>query len=102
MANDTTVIDRVALGLSAALMLLGIVVLGIVELLAGEPWGAAPVEQTNEAGEVVNTIYPAVDPTLRTGLVILGLVVLLLWGVYRMARPQLEPEGGRTVGTPSD
>lgn len=78
-----TTIDKAALGLGSALMLLGIVVLGIVELLAGQPYGAAPLEQTNEAGEVVATLYPAVDPVLRTGLVLAGLVVLLLWGVYR-------------------
>jgi hypothetical protein len=31
-----------------------------------------------------------VDPTIRTGLVILGLAILLLWGVYRMATPEGE------------
>ena len=45
--------------------------------------GAAPL--TNEASQVVAT--PAVDPALRTGLVVLGLVVLLLWGLYRLAAP---------------
>jgi hypothetical protein len=29
---------------------------------------------------------------IRTGLVILGLVVLLLWGLYRMAEPAAEQE----------
>jgi len=83
---QTTTIDRALLALSGALVLTGTVVLGIVEILAGEPYGAAPVEQTNAAGEVVNTIYPAVDPTIRTGLVIAGLVVLLAAAGYRMAR----------------
>ena len=84
--TDFDAIDRAATGLSIALMLLGIVVLGIVEVLAGPPYGAAPV--TNDAGEVVAT--PMVDPTIRTGLVILGLAILLLWGVYRMATPEGE------------
>ncbi len=75
------IVDRLALGLAGAMMLVGVVVLGIVEILAGQPYGAAPV--TNEAGEVVAT--PAVDPVLRTGLVVAGLVVLLLWGLYKMA-----------------
>ena len=79
--TDFDTLDRIATGLGLGLMLLGVVVLGIVETLAGQPYGAAPV--TNDAGEVVAT--PMVDPTIRTGLVILGLVVLLLWGVYRMA-----------------
>jgi len=77
------IIDKVAMAFSAALMLIGIVGLGIVELLAGQPYGAAPV--TNEAGEIVAT--PAIDPTLRTGLVLLGLLVLFGWGVYRAATP---------------
>jgi hypothetical protein len=93
-STDIDTIDRAAMGLSGALMLLGIVVLGVVEILAGTPYGAAPV--TNDAGEVVAT--PAVDPTLRTGLVIAGLVVLLLWSIYRLATPEAEP--GRT--TPSE
>jgi hypothetical protein len=86
--NDFNTIDRLAVALSGGLMLLGIVVLGIVEILAGKPYGAAPL--TNDAGEVVAN--PAVDPTIRTGLVILGLVVLLLWGLYRMATPDVDSE----------
>jgi hypothetical protein len=84
--TDFDAIDRAATGLGLALMLLGTVVLGIVEILAGQPYGAAPV--TNDAGEVVAT--PMVGPTIRTGLVILGLAILLLWGVYRMATPEGE------------
>jgi hypothetical protein len=84
--TDFDAIDRAAAGLSLVLMLLGIVVLGIVEILAGPPYGAAPV--TNDAGEVVAT--PMVDPALRTGLVVLGLAIFLLWGVYRMATPEDE------------
>lgn len=79
-------IDKVAMGLSGALMLLGIVVLGFIEVLAGPPYGAAPM--TNEAGEVVAN--PAIDPNLRTGLLIAGLVILLLWGLYKMVTPQVE------------
>jgi hypothetical protein len=85
MQNNYTVIDKALLGLSGALGFIGIVGLGIVEILAGEPYGAAPV--TNDAGEVIAT--PAVDPVLRTGLVIAGLVVLLIWGLYRMSAPQV-------------
>ena len=73
-------LDRIALVVSGGLMLLGIVVLGLVEVVAGKPYGASPI--TNDAGNVVAT--PAIDPTIRTGLVILGLVVLMLWGLYRM------------------
>ncbi len=96
--HDVDVIDKAAMGLSAALMLLGIVVLGLVETLAGEPYGAAPL--TNEAGEVVAS--PAIDPNIRTGLVLAGLAVLLLWGLYRVATPRIEPEDTPTVEMPSD
>ena len=91
MDTTYTTIDRVSMLLGGGLVLLGIVVLGIVEVLAGEPYGAAPI--TNDAGAVVAT--PFVDPNLRTGLVILGLLVLLLWGLYRMASPSVHYE--RTV-----
>ncbi|QZY01040.1 hypothetical protein K6T25_07520 [Halobaculum rubrum] len=72
-------------------MLLGVVILGLIEVLAGQPYGAAPL--TNEAGDVIAT--PAIDPVVRTGLVILGLVVLLMWGVYRAIT--VDPPADRTT-----
>lgn len=75
-----TTIDKAMLGLSGALTILGVVVLGIVEIVAGKPY--SPVPMTNEAGEVIAS--PAIDPTLRTGLVLAGLLVLFAWGLYRM------------------
>ncbi|MFB6188673.1 MAG: hypothetical protein ABEI57_02205 [Halapricum sp.] len=77
--EHTTIIDKALLTLSSALVLLGVVVLGLVEVISGEPYGAAPV--TNDAGKVIAS--PTVDPVLRTGIVILGLVVLFAWFVYR-------------------
>jgi hypothetical protein len=91
MRHDTDAVDRVAMGLSAVLVLTGIVVAGAVEILAGKPYGAAPI--TDDGGQVVAA--PAVDPTLRTGLVVAGLGVLFLWGCYRMASP--ETPGERTT-----
>jgi len=88
MQQHTDIIDKAAMALSGGLMLLGIVGLGIVEVLAGAPYGAAPV--TNDAGEIIAT--PMVDPTIRTGLVIAGLVVLLIYGLYRLATPVEEVE----------
>ncbi|AUG47275.1 hypothetical protein BVU17_06960 [Haloarcula taiwanensis] len=83
MQQHTTVIDKAAMALSGGLMLLGVVVLGIVEILAGKPYSAAPL--TNEAGEVIAT--PMVDPTLRTGLVLAGILVLALYGLYKLVAP---------------
>jgi hypothetical protein len=93
MQSTYDTIDKAMLGLSGALMLVGIVVLGLVELLTGKPHGASPVEQTNDAGEVVNTLYPTVDPTIRTGLVLAGILVLLFWGIYRMYTPTPDRRG---------
>ncbi len=90
--NDMDPIDRMAMLLGTGLMLLGIVVLGIVEVIAGEPYGAVPL--TNDAGNVVAT--PAVDPTIRTGVVVAGLIVLLLWAIYKLVTPVMG--GGRMTG----
>lgn len=92
MQSNIDMVDKAAMAVSGGLILLGIVVLGMVETLAGEPYGASPI--VNDAGEVVAT--PLIDPALRTGLVILGLMVLLLWGLYRYAMApvgEAEPSG---------
>jgi hypothetical protein len=91
MNTNTDIIDKVALALSGALVVIGTAGLGTVEILAGQPYGAVPM--TNEAGEVVAT--PAVDPVVRTGVVLAGLAVLLLWGVYRAAEAEETPERER-------
>jgi len=74
----TDTIQKAAMALGGGLITLGIVVLGIVEILAGKPYGAVPL--TNDAGAVIAT--PAVDPVVRTGLVLAGLAVLGLYGAY--------------------
>lgn len=102
MQQSLNPIDKAALGLSGLLVVFGTVVFGIVEILAGKPYSPAPLEETNEAGEVVNTVAPAVDPTLRTGLIILALVILLLWGVYRMASTAAEDRQTRTTEVATD
>jgi hypothetical protein len=43
-----TIVDRAALALSGGLMLLGLGVLGVVEILAGQPY--SPAAMTNDAG----------------------------------------------------
>lgn len=86
----TEMIDKAAMWLSAGLMLFGIVVLGIIEILAGAPYSPAPI--TNEAGDIVAT--PLISPTIRTGFVLAGLLVLGLYAAYKLATPL--PEDAET------
>jgi len=79
-SNQLGTIDRVMIYTSTGLILLGVVVLGIVELLDGAPYTAV---KTNNAGEVVAT--GGIDPAIRTGLVMAGIVLLMLYGAYKMA-----------------
>jgi hypothetical protein len=90
-------IDKALIGLSSALILTGVVVLGLVETLAGQPYGAAPM--TNEAGEILAT--PLVDPNIRTLLVILGVAVLGLRALVRMAQP-VERDTSKPTGATAD
>jgi hypothetical protein len=91
----TDTIDKLAMYLSGGLLLLGVVVTGLIETLAGKPYGAAP--QTNEAGEVIAS--PAIDPNIRTALVMAALLVMLLYAIYKLATP-IEEEAG-TAAPPS-
>ncbi|MGM0448339.1 MAG: hypothetical protein ACQERM_08835 [Methanobacteriota archaeon] len=87
----TDTIDTAARALSAGLMLFGIVVLGIVEILAGEPYSPVPI--TNEAGDVVAT--PLISPEIRTAFVLAGIAVLGLYAVYRLVTPMPEDDDVR-------
>lgn len=79
----TDIIDKAAMALSAGLMLLGVVGMGLLELLVGAPYSPVPV--TNEAGEVVAT--PLISPQIRTGVVLAGLAVLGLYAAYKIVTP---------------
>ncbi|MFO8114721.1 MAG: hypothetical protein R6U01_05075 [Halorubrum sp.] len=82
----TDIIDKAAMALSAGLMLLGLVGMGVLEILAGAPYSPAPI--TNEAGDVVAT--PLISPQVRTGVVLAGLAVLGLYAAYKVATPLAE------------
>ena len=94
----TDTLRKTAMALGGGLMALGIVGLGIVEILAGKPYGAAPL--TNEAGAVIAT--PAVDPVLRTGLVLAGLAVLGLYGAYAAVTADEAAEQATAAETMAD
>ncbi|ACM56625.1 hypothetical protein [Halorubrum lacusprofundi] len=82
----TDIIDKAAMALSAGLMLLGIVGMGILEVLVGAPYG--PVPLTNEAGDVIAT--PLFSAQLRTGVVLAGIAVLGLYAAYKIVTPLAE------------
>ncbi|MBX0285563.1 hypothetical protein [Haloarcula salinisoli] len=94
----TDTIQKAAMALGGGLMVLGTAGLGIVEMLAGEPYGAAPL--TNEAGAVIAT--PAVDPVLRTGLVLAGLAVLGLYAAYAAVTADEAAEQATAAETMAD
>jgi len=80
--NQLGTFDKVMIYTSTGLILLGVVVLGIVEMLDGPPYVA---EKTNQAGDVIAT--GGVDPAIRTGLVIAGVALLMLYGLYKLTAP---------------
>ena len=85
--------DRAAMIVGGACIVLGTVVLGTLETIIGNP---SPVPVTNEAGEVLATTTFPVE--VRAGLVMLGLVVWLVYGLYRLVGP-MGPAAGADVGT---
>jgi hypothetical protein len=80
-------LDKAAVMLSTGLLFLGIVVLGLIETFDGRAHVPATVEDTNQAGEVIATYTPTIDPSIRVGLVVAGIGVLLVYGLYRLVRP---------------
>jgi hypothetical protein len=82
----TDIIDKAAMARSAGLMLLGIVGMGVLEILVGAPYSPVPI--TNEAGEVVAT--PLISPQIRTGVVLAGIAVLGLYAAYKIVTPLAE------------
>jgi hypothetical protein len=95
---DMDTLDRAAVTLGIGLMTVGIAVLGLVETLTGKPFNPTPV--TNDAGAVVAA--PTVDPALRTGLVVAGLLVLGAWGLYRVAGSEVPAGEQADTGTTAD
>jgi hypothetical protein len=79
----TDIIRKASMALSAGLMLLGLVGMGIIEILAGAPY--SPVPMTNEAGDVVAT--PLISPEIRTGVILAGIAVLGLYAAYTVVTP---------------
>lgn len=80
-SDSETLADQIAMGLGGGLVILGVVVLGLVEVLAGAPYSPMTREGTVAAGV-------AVDPYWRALLVTLGMAVLMLYAIYVFATRQ--------------
>ncbi|MDY6819343.1 MAG: hypothetical protein SVG88_11835 [Halobacteriales archaeon] len=84
-ADRTTTVDSIAMALGGGLIFLGLVVLGVLEAIIGNPHA---VPQTNDAGKVVATT--TFDPTLRAAIIALGMLIWLLYGLYKVVGGRVE------------
>ncbi|MFB6202709.1 MAG: hypothetical protein ABEI98_11960 [Halorhabdus sp.] len=72
--TDETLADQIAMALGGGLMILGVVVLGAVEVFSGKPY--SPIADGSVPAGVT------VDPYIRALLITIGVVVLLLYAIY--------------------
>jgi hypothetical protein len=101
--TETTAVDSIVMALGGGLILLGTVVLGIVELVAGN--NNPMYVGTNGEGETISALSPGaletvqsapvVAPNVRAALVLAGLAVFAAYAVYCVAaRREAEVEEG--------
>jgi hypothetical protein len=81
--------------IGGALVAIGVVVLGAINTLTDNPH----TEQTNDAGAV--TAEPLIAADIRAYVILLGLAILLLYGLYKVAQPADNVEEPRAA-TPAD
>lgn len=92
-ATDTDAADLIGM-LGGGLVVVGVVVLGAINALTNNPH----IEQTNDAGAV--TAEPLVPPDLRAYVILAGLAILALYGLYKVAKPVETVD--RTTAAPAD
>lgn len=95
MSNITDTADRIAMVLGGGLILLGIVVMGLINELAGAPH-LFVVDDGTETTQVVSpgivdggtvVATPVVSPEIRAYVIALGLLVLAVYAVYKLTSP---------------
>lgn len=69
--------DKVAKRIGGGLVILGTLVMGLIEVLVGDPYHMPVV---NDAGQVVS--QPTIPPVIRATVIGAGLVVWFLYGLY--------------------
>lgn len=72
--TDETLADQIAMAFGGGLLLLGVVVLGLVEVFSGTPYNPI-VDGSVPAGVTI-------DPYWRALLITIGVVVLLGYAIY--------------------
>lgn len=111
--TDLPLVDKLAMGIGGGLIVFATVVLGIVELLAGN---MAPLYRATVDGEAVtaitqsglpegatNIVAPVVPPNIRAYLIVAGLIVFGLYAVYVIAaRRSVETSESRTTPQAAD
>ena len=83
-------LDDAALAIGLGLVLLGLVAMRVFETLVGSPHFT---ERVPGIGVII--VHTSVTPDLRAYVIALGFLVLLAWGLSRVARAILVPQGTR-------
>ena len=86
--SDETLADKVAMGLSGGLLILGVVVTGLIEVFSGAPY--SPVREVVENGRVSIVVNEGatIAPNIRAGLILISMIVLLVFAIYAFATQQ--------------
>ncbi|CCQ33281.1 hypothetical protein HLRTI_001852 [Halorhabdus tiamatea SARL4B] len=72
--TDETLADQIAMALGGGLMILGVVILGLIEVFSGKPY--SPIADGSVAAGVT------IDPYWRALLITIGGVILMLYAIY--------------------
>jgi hypothetical protein len=81
--------------IGGGLVVVGVVVLGFLNTITQNPH----IEQTNDAGTV--TAEPLIAADIRAYVILLGLAILLVYGLYTVAQPSQDVEEP-AAATPAD
>lgn len=113
--NNLDLADKLAMGIGGGLIILAIPVMGLLTTLAGSmsPFytytvveGGETVTKTGlgpaipEGATIVTA--PLFAPNMRATLVLIGLLVFALYGVYKVFNPSEEAVEQRTVAPTDD
>jgi len=106
MANLNTM-DRIAMYLGGGLIILAIPVMGVIVTLAGSMSPLYSFTAGDASGTVLNPAMapegaqivssPVFDPILRGYLILLGLIIFMLLGIYKLFSPASDTSSTTTA-----